>query len=79
MKRHIRVTVDPREDGGVIVYSEDLPGLFLSGQEGTKILAAIEPAVHALLEHRGEPTKDVVIDVSFMMCDCTFEPAEPRT
>lgn len=65
-KRHIKVTVEPREDGGIRIYSEDLPGLVLSGRERVKIMGDIGPAVRAILEHKGEST-DVIIDADFVM------------
>lgn len=67
MGRHIKVIIEPREDGGILVYSDDLPGLVLSGRERIKILADIEPAVRALLEHKGEPTDGVIIDAAFVL------------
>lgn len=66
MKRHVKVTIENREDGGVNVSSDDLPGLILSGCNRLGIFAAIEPAARAILEHRGESFSDIVIDASFV-------------
>ena len=66
MKRHIKVTIENRDDGGVNVSSDDLPGLVLSGSNRLGIFAAIEPAVRAILEHKGEVFNDVVIDACFV-------------
>jgi hypothetical protein len=66
VKRHIKVTIENREDGGANVSSEDLPGLILSGSNSVKILASIEPAARAILEHKGEAFDDIVIDACFV-------------
>lgn len=53
----VNITIEDRLDGGVTVSSDELPGLILSGRDRTKIIASIEPAVRALLKHKGhEPT-----------------------
>lgn len=65
MKRHIKITVEDREDGSVNVSSPDLPGLILSGHNRTGILSAVEPAVRAILERKGE-SPDIVIDATFV-------------
>lgn len=64
-KRHVKVTIESREDGGVSVSSEDLPGLILAGADRVRILAAIEPAARAILERKGEDA-DVIIDADFV-------------
>jgi hypothetical protein len=58
--------VERRSDGGVKVWSEDLPGLILSGKDRTKVLAAIDPAVKALLGHKGKMPACLRIDVTFI-------------
>jgi len=49
----LSVTLVGREDGGLNVSSDDLPGLILSGSEREKIAAAIGPTIKAIFEHRG--------------------------
>lgn len=49
----LTVTLVDREDGGLCVSSDDLPGLILSGSNKGKIAAAIAPTIRALLEHSG--------------------------
>jgi hypothetical protein len=49
----IRVTIEDRPDGGINVTSKTLPGLILSGENRDRIIAMIEPAIKALLNHRG--------------------------
>lgn len=66
LKRHIKVTIENREDGGANVSSDELSGLLLSGRNRMKILAAIEPAVRAILKHNGEDFGELVIDASFV-------------
>lgn len=66
MKRIIKVIVEDREDGGVCVRSDELPGLILSGSNRVAILKAIEPAARAILEHKGEDVSDIRIDATFV-------------
>jgi hypothetical protein len=49
----LSVTLAGREDGGLNVSSDDLPGLILSGANREKIAAAIAPTIKAIFEHRG--------------------------
>jgi hypothetical protein len=65
MKRKIRVSIEDREDGGVSVSSEDLAGLVLSGRNRVGILAAIEPAARAILQHAGSDADNFQIDATF--------------
>jgi hypothetical protein len=69
MARHIKVIIEPRDDGGICVYSDDLPGLVLSGKNRIGILADIEPAVRVLLEHNGGSAEGVIIDAEFVLPD----------
>lgn len=64
MKRHVKVTIENREDGGVNVSSAELPGLILSGSNRASILAAIAPAARAILERKGETFSEVVIEAT---------------
>jgi hypothetical protein len=47
------VETEDREDGGLRVWSDDLPGLVLSGSDGAAVMAGVPKAATALLEHRG--------------------------
>jgi len=49
----LSVTLASREDGGLKVSSDDLPGLILSGSDRDKTAAAIAPTIEAIFEHRG--------------------------
>jgi len=49
----VTVTLADREDGGLRVYSDDLPGLILSGNTKQDVLAKTAPAIQALFEHKG--------------------------
>lgn len=62
----VNVTIEDRADGGVRVYSDDLPGLILSGRERIKVIADIEPAARALLEYKGVDCSKLRIDASFI-------------
>jgi len=50
--REIRIVVSPREDGGVRVWSDDVPGLILSGLDVRNVLLDISPALVTILEYR---------------------------
>ena len=49
----VTVTMEDRGDGGLRVYSDDLPGLILSGADRTAVASKIAPAIQALFEHKG--------------------------
>jgi hypothetical protein len=49
----VTVTLEDRTDGGLRVFSEDLPGLILSGPSKQVICERIAPAIQALFEHKG--------------------------
>lgn len=47
----ISVTIERREDGGLFVYSDDLPGFVLSHLDAEAVLADIEPALSVFVSH----------------------------
>lgn len=55
----VTVTLEDREDGGLQVHSDDLPGLILSGANRAKVAAAIIPAIEAIFMHKG--FKNVIV------------------
>jgi len=44
------VSLEDREDGGLRVFSDELPGLILSGHDKKAVLEKIAPAIAALLK-----------------------------
>jgi len=50
--RKITITIEPREDGGLCAYSDDVSGLILSHKNHLKVLYDIIPALMTLLEDR---------------------------
>jgi hypothetical protein len=56
----VTVTLEDRNDGGLRVFSEDLPGLILSGANKQKVCDRIAPAIRALLEHKGVRVANVL-------------------
>lgn len=66
MKTVIGVTIEDREDGGIRVYSDDLPGLLLSGKNRVSVLADIEPAARAILEYSGKNPGEIQINATFV-------------
>lgn len=49
----VTVTLQDREGGGLEVFSDDLPGLILSGSNRDKVASAIIPAIEALFKQKG--------------------------
>jgi hypothetical protein len=49
----LTVTLEDREDGGLRVYSDDLPGLILSGPNKPAVFESIPQAIQVLFSHRG--------------------------
>jgi len=49
--RKVTITLEPREDGGLRVYSDDVPGLILSHKNQLAVLYDIVPSLLTLLEH----------------------------
>src|SRR5579871_6186341 len=49
----LSVTLAGRQDGGLNVSSEVLPGLIPAGPDREMIAAAIAPTIKAIFEHRG--------------------------
>jgi len=50
--REIKITLAPREDGGLRVWSDDLPGLILSGVDQEAVLADLDIAIIELCKYR---------------------------
>ena len=48
----VRVRIEPREDGGLRVWSEDLPELVLSHADGERVIADIPRAMEVILSDR---------------------------
>jgi len=49
----VSVTLEDREDGGLRVFSADLPGLILSGIDKEAVCSNIAPAIQAIFGHQG--------------------------
>lgn len=56
----VTVTLEPRPDGGLRVWSASDPGLILSGRDVDAVLSDILPAVQVLREHNYDITKETV-------------------
>lgn len=52
LDRPITIKLEPREGGGLRVYSDDLPGLVLSHSDQRAVLMDIGPAIIGILEHK---------------------------
>jgi hypothetical protein len=48
----VTITFEPREDGGIRVYSKDLPGLILSGLDVKAVMADVLTAAKMLQEYK---------------------------
>lgn len=49
----IEITAQPREDGGLRIWSETLPGLTLSGADPDSVWRDVGPAIATLLRRNG--------------------------
>jgi hypothetical protein len=49
----VTVTLEDKAEGGLFVYSDDLPGLILSGPDAQHICDCIIPAIEAIFRHKG--------------------------
>lgn len=58
MPKRWRVTLESREDGGMRVYSKDIPGLALSGKEIGSVLTDLGPALRRFLAPNTETQRD---------------------
>lgn len=52
--KSITVYLEPREDGGLRVWSDDLPGLILSGPDQVVILRMLGDVIVELLRYRAQ-------------------------
>lgn len=52
VEREITIKLAPRDDGGLRVWSDDLPGLALSGRVQEFVLLDLGPALVGLLEQK---------------------------
>jgi hypothetical protein len=48
----ITIHLAPRDDGGIRIWSDDVPGLILSGPDALTVISDIGPALKALLEFK---------------------------
>ena len=55
--QEIKITIGPREDGGVRIWSDDMPGLILSGKDALEVIANIGPALKGLIEYKRERSR----------------------
>jgi hypothetical protein len=46
------VIFERREDGGLMAYSDDVPGFVLSHRDPKAVLADVKPALERILSHR---------------------------
>lgn len=54
----VQVCIEPREDGGLRVWSEDLPELVLSHADAERVIADIPRAMEVILSERlGAPVQ----------------------
>lgn len=51
--RHKELTLKllPREDGGIRIWCEEVPGLILSGSDPQKVMSDVIPALNVLAEY----------------------------
>ena len=47
----VTVSLEPRSDGGLRAYSDDVPGFVLSHSDAKAVIADIKPALERCLSH----------------------------
>jgi hypothetical protein len=52
----ITVTIEKRDDGGLYVYSDELPGFVLSHKNAQSVFSDIEPALSVFLSQKLDRT-----------------------
>jgi hypothetical protein len=72
----VSVTIIDREDQGLRVYSDDLPGLILSGPNKHEVMARIVPAICALF--KAAKKLNVKVTPAKSLVDILEQPS-PRT
>jgi hypothetical protein len=55
--REITIKLAPREDGGLRVWSDEVPGLILSHSDQEKIIKDLGVALLAILQYRAAATR----------------------
>lgn len=50
--REIAIKIAPRGDGGIHIWSDDMPGLVLSGADPVKVMGDLWPAIKVLSEYK---------------------------
>ena len=53
--KRLTIKLEVREDGGLRVYSDELPGLILSGADPAKVMADVVPAWTVLANWSNQP------------------------
>lgn len=54
IRRAISIKIEPREDGGLRVSSDDERGLLLSGPDPERVMECILPALAAIEKYRAD-------------------------
>lgn len=52
LPKGMTITLEAREDGGLRIWSEQMPGLILSGIEPQSVMAIVLPVIAALQQHQ---------------------------
>lgn len=56
----LSINIEQRADGGIRIWSSQLKGLLLSGSDPVQVMAAVWPAITALINHKRFKTGDRV-------------------
>jgi hypothetical protein len=72
----VTVCLEDQADGGLLVYSDMLPGLILAGRNREGICQAIGPAIQAIFERKGYRIAGVYADQPI---PSVMRKASPRT
>lgn len=72
----IVVTFERREDGGLRVFSDDVPGFVLSHSDPRAVLDDVKPALERMLSHILD--RDVVVSELSRLNEKAVEPIPPE-
>lgn len=75
-KTIVTVTLTDREDGGLFVTSEELPGLILSGSDKHDVCDCIGAGIAAIFRHKGY--SDVTVEAETPLSEALRMPS-PRS
>jgi len=75
MTTKVTVTFERREDGGLMAWSDDVPGFVLSHKDPAMVLADVKPALERILSHAHGKDMKVTEEIP-MRCEYVADDAD---